>query len=100
MHYSRILALGGVVIAVIGFLLQSASSAAEELMPTLNEATGGQVPDGFDNTWTALYNDTAWAAIVFALALAVSVIVALIPPLPKPMAISSRSSPSKFPQAG
>ena len=86
MHYSRILALGGVLIAVIGFLLQSASSAAEELMPTLNEATGGQVPDGFDNTWTALYNDTAWAAIVYALALALSVIVALIRPLPKPMA--------------
>ena len=54
--------------------------------PPLNEATGGQIPVGFDNTWTALYNDTAWAAIVFGLAMVGAVIAALIPPLPKPMA--------------
>ena len=85
MHYGRILALVGVVFAVIGFLLQSASSAAEELMPTLNEATGGQIPAGFDNTWTALYNDTAWAAIVYAIAAVAAVIVAVMPPVKQPM---------------
>lgn len=86
MHYGRILALVGVVLAIVGFLMQSASSAAADLMPTLNEATGGQIPVGFDNTWTALYNDTAWAAVVFGLAMVGAAIVALIPPLPKPMA--------------
>ena len=86
MHYGRILALVGVVLAIVGFLMQSASSAAADLMPTLNEATSGQIPVGFDNTWTALYNDTAWAAVVFGLAMVGAAIVALIPPLPKPMA--------------
>ena len=85
MHYGRILTLVGVALAGVGFLLQSASSAAADLMPALNEATGGQIPDGFDNTWTALYNDTAWAAVVFGIAMAAAVIVALIPPLPQPM---------------
>ena len=85
MHYGRILALVGVVFGVIGFLLQSASSAAEDLMPALNEATGGQIPAGFDNTWTALYNDTAAAAIVFAIAMIAAIIVALIPPTDQPM---------------
>ncbi|MGI9643389.1 MAG: hypothetical protein ACR2N9_11490 [Acidimicrobiia bacterium] len=86
MHYGRILALVGVVLAIVGFLMQSASSSAADLMPTLNEATGGQIPVGFDNTWTALYNDTAWAAVVFGLAMVGAAIVAFIPPLPKPMA--------------
>ena len=85
MHYGRILVLVGVVFGFIGFLLQSASSEAEPLMPALNEATGGQVPAGFDNTWTALYNDTAAAAVVFAIALVAAVIVALIPPTSQPM---------------
>ena len=37
-----VLALVGVVLAIVGFLMQSASSAAADLMPTLNEATGAK----------------------------------------------------------
>ncbi len=85
MHYGRILVLVGVVFGFIGFLLQSASSAAEELMPALNEATGGQIPSGFNSTWTALYDDTAAAAIVFAIAMVAAVLVAVIPPTAQPM---------------
>jgi uncharacterized protein YhhL (DUF1145 family) len=85
MHYGRIFAIVGVVFAAIGFLLQSASSSAESIMTSLNEATQGAIPVGFDNTWTALYDDTAWAAVVFALAMLGALIVALVPPFDQPM---------------
>ena len=85
MHYGRILAVVGVVLAAVGFLLQSASSAGEAALAQLSQVNP-DFPDGFDNTWTALYNDTAWAAIVFAIAGVASLLVALIPPLDRPMA--------------
>jgi hypothetical protein len=85
MHYGRILAVIGVVVAFVGFLLKSASSAGSEAMVLLNQANP-DVPAGFNNTWTALYNDTSWAAIVFALAGAAAIAVAIIPPMEKAMA--------------
>lgn len=85
MHYGRILAVVGVIVAAVGFALTSASSTAGDVLEQLNQATGGQIPAGFDNTWTALYNDTAWAAVVFAIAALGGLIVAVMPPLSQPM---------------
>ncbi len=80
MHIGRILALLGVVVGAVGFVLKSATSAGDVVLPALNQADPA-FPSGFDNTWTALYNDTAWAAIVFALLALGSLAIALIPPL-------------------
>lgn len=86
MHYGRILAVLGVIVSVIGFVMKKASSAGEEFMPALNQATGGAVPSGLDeNTWSALYNDTAIAAIVFGLALLAVLAIAFMPPLKEAM---------------
>ena len=85
MHYGRILAVVGVVVAFVGFLLKSAISAGDAVMPALHQANDA-IPEVFNNTWTALYDDTNWAAIVFALAGIASIAVALIPPMDKPMA--------------
>lgn len=84
MHYGRILAIVGVVVAAVGFMLKSASSAGEAALAQLSQVDPA-FPDGFDNTWTALYNDTNWAAIVFALAAIAALIVALMPPIDEPM---------------
>lgn len=84
MHYGRILALVGVVVGAIGFVLTSATSAGDAVLPALSQADPA-FPSGFDNTWTALYNDTAWAAIVFALAGLTSLAIAFIPPIDESM---------------
>ena len=81
MHYGRILILIGAVGAVIGFLLTSASSAGEEALVLLNQADPASWPSGFSSTWTALYIDTAWAAIVYAIGLVGALIIAFMPPL-------------------
>ena len=85
MHFGRILVLIGVIGAVIGFVLTSASSAGEEALVLLNQADPASWPAGFTSTWTALYNDTAWAAIVYAIALVGALIVAFMPPLDQAM---------------
>ena len=87
MHYGRILAVVGVIVSAVGFMLKKASSAGEEFMPALNEATGGAIPAGLDeNIWSALYNDTAIAAIVFGLAMIAALIIAFMPPIKEAMA--------------
>jgi hypothetical protein len=86
MHYGRILAIVGVVIGAVGLFLKKASSDAEQFLGALNEASEGAIPSSLDeNTWTALYNDTAAAAIVFAIAAVAVLIVAFMPPLPAAM---------------
>ena len=85
MHYTRILSIVGVVLAGWGFLVVSASSAGEAAMPQLNQLNPA-IPSGFDNTWTALYNDTAWAAVAYGVAAVVVLILAVLPPLKAPMA--------------
>ena len=85
MHYGRIIAILGVVTAVIGFLLKKASSAGEAAMAALNQANPAIPPDLDENTWSALYNDTAWAAIVYAIAGVAALIIALVPPIKPPM---------------
>jgi len=77
--------LVGAIGAFVGFILKSASSAGEEALTLLSQADPASWPTGFSSTWTALYNDTAWAAIVFAIALIGSLIVAFMPPLDQPV---------------
>lgn len=79
MHYGRISTIVGSVLAIIGLGLVSASSAAEELMPTLNEATGGGVPAGFDRIVTAMWNDNVAGTAIFLIALVAVLGLSLVP---------------------
>ena len=90
LHYTRIVALVGVVVVVIGLLLQSASSSAEDAIPggdgtTFMEATSaateGAVPSSFDSVWGAIYDESVPGGIVLALALLVIVALAFVPPM-------------------
>lgn len=85
MHYGRILAIVGVVIGAVGFFLKKASSDAEQFLGALNQANPAIPPSLDETTWTALYNDTAAAAIVYAIAAVAVLIAALVPPLPEAM---------------
>jgi len=85
MHFSRIIAILGVLIAGGGFFVMSASSDGEDALPGLN-ALNDAFPTGFDITWTALYDDTSWAAILYAVLAVVALVLALLPPLANPMA--------------
>jgi hypothetical protein len=79
MHYGRITTIVGSVLAIIGLGLQSASSAAEDLMPALNEATAGAVPSGFDRIFTAMWDDNAAGTGIFVIALVAVLGLSLIP---------------------
>ena len=79
MHYGRISTIVGSVLAIIGLGLVSASSAAEEFMPTLNEATGGGVPAGFDRIVTAMWNDNVAGTAIFLIALVAVLGLSLVP---------------------
>jgi hypothetical protein len=90
LHYTRIVALVGVVVVVIGLLLQSASSGAEAEAPgaggaTFMEVTSAQtegaVPSSFDSVWGAIYDESVPGGIVLALALLVIVALAFVPPM-------------------
>jgi len=90
LHYSRIVGLVGVVVAIIGLLMQSASSSAEDAIPggdgtTFMEATSaaseGVLPASFDNVWGAIYDEMAAAGVVLALALLIIVALAFVPPM-------------------
>lgn len=79
MHYGRITTVVGSVLAIIGLGLTSASSDAEDLMPSLNEATAGAVPDGFDRILMAMWDKNSAGTAIFLLCLAVVLVVSLIP---------------------
>lgn len=79
MHYGRITTVVGAVLALVGLGLTSASSAAEELMPALNEATAGAVPEGFDRIFTAMWDDNAAGTGIFLIALVAVLGLSLIP---------------------
>lgn len=85
MHFGRILAILGVVLAAIGLLLQSASSAGDAVLGQLSQMPDSSFPSGFDNTWTALYNDTPAAAIVFGIAALGALAAAFVPPIREAM---------------
>lgn len=85
MHYGRIIAIVGVIVGVVGFMLKKASSAGEAVLGQLSEANPAFPSSLDENTWSALYNDTAAAAIVFAIAMVGVLVAALMPPLDVPM---------------
>lgn len=85
MHYGRILALLGVVVGVIGFLIKKASSAGEAALAQLSQVSDAFPPDLDENTWSALYNDTPAAAVIYAIAAVGVLATALFPPLQEPM---------------
>lgn len=85
MHYGRILAVVGVIVGVVGFMLKKASSAGEAALGQLSQANPAFPSNLDENTWSALYNDTAAAAVVFAIAMAGVLAAAFFPPLKEPM---------------
>ncbi len=91
MHYTRILALVGGVIAAIALFLKSASSDAGEVLTQLSQADDA-FPAGFDNIWTAIYDDKSWAAILLVIAVIVAVALVLMPPV--------RAALQRIPAAG
>ncbi len=85
MHYGRITTVVGSVLAIIGFGLKSASSDAEGLMPALNAATAGAIPDGFDRVVTAMWNKGSAGTAIFLIALVAVLFVTLLPNMKEAM---------------
>jgi len=85
----RILTIIGSVIAVVAMFIKKASSEGEAALAQLSQIPGSEFPGGVngfpadldENTITALYNDTNWAAIVFGIAAIVAFVVAILPPI-------------------
>jgi len=84
MHYGRITTVVGSVLAIIGFGLKSASSGAEPLMPALNLANS-LIPSEFERIVVKIWDRSAAGAIVLILALAVILVVTLLPDLKEAM---------------
>ncbi|MCL1587674.1 MAG: hypothetical protein M3092_04580 [Actinomycetia bacterium] len=77
----RILTVIGSVIAVVAMFIKKASSEGEVALAQLSQANPAFPADLDENTITALYNDTNWAAIVFGIAAIVAAVVAILPPI-------------------
>lgn len=80
MHYTRIVALVGGIVAAVALFLKSASSDAGDVLAQLSQANEA-FPSGFDNIWTAIYDDKSWAAILFAIAIVGAIALVLMPPV-------------------
>lgn len=78
MQYGRITTIVGAVLAIIGLGLKSASSGAEDILPTLNAANPA-FPDGFDRVFTAMWNDNSAGTAIFLIALVAVIGVSLVP---------------------
>ena len=93
MHMGRILTIIGSVIAIVAMFIKKASSEGEVALAQLAQANPAFPTDLDENTITALYNDTNWAAIVFGIAALVAFVVAVLPPLKdamkRPLAITA-----------
>jgi len=79
MHYGRITTAVGSVLALIGLLLTSASSAGADLLPTLSAIPDSPFPDGFDRVFTALWDESAAGAGIFVIALVAVFGLSMIP---------------------
>lgn len=79
-HYTRILAVLGGIVAAVALFLESATSTAGDILAQLAQANPA-FPDGFDNIWTAIYDDKSWAAILLAIAIVAGVALAFSPPM-------------------
>jgi hypothetical protein len=93
MHMGRIITIIGAILAIVAMFIQKASSAGEDALARLSQIPGSEFPGGIngfpadlnENTISALYNDTSWAAILFGIAAIVAFVVAVLPPLKDPM---------------
>jgi hypothetical protein len=61
--------------------VKKANSEGEAALAQLSQANPAFPADLDENTITALYNDTNWAAIVFGIAAIVAFVVAILPPI-------------------
>jgi len=75
MHNSRLFALVGAGIAVMGLFLKTLTTAGEGLLPTLSQ-TGVGLPDGIPTIWGGL---SSWAQILLVALIATVVVLALRP---------------------
>jgi hypothetical protein len=78
MHYGRIATIVGAVLAIIGLGLKSATSGAEDILSTLNAANPA-FPDGFDRTFTAMWNDNSAGTAIFLIALVAVLGLSFVP---------------------
>ncbi len=76
MHFSRLMALAGVIIGIIGLFMKSLITDGEEFLPALAEASPGNFPRGIPTIWGGL--DT-WAQILLVILIIVVVFLALRP---------------------
>ncbi|MBT8197408.1 MAG: hypothetical protein KJP12_07750 [Acidimicrobiia bacterium] len=81
MHTSRILAVAGSIIGIVGLFFTSIETDAEALLPTLNQANPA-FPDGLPTVWGGL--DT-WAQVVLVILIAVVLYLALRPVISRVM---------------
>lgn len=80
MHVSRILAVVGSVIGIVGLFFKSINSAGEDLLPTLSQASP-DFPDGLPTIWGGL---DAWAQVVLVILIIVVLGLSLRPVLSEP----------------
>lgn len=81
MHNSRLFALVGTGIGVMGLFLKALSTAGEGLLPTLSQAAAG-FPDGIPTIWGGL---ATWAQVMLVVFIVVVVGVSLRPPHDQPL---------------
>lgn len=75
MHRSRLLAIVGVVVGIVGLFLTSLNTDGEDLLPALNQANP-DFPDGIPTIWGGL---DAWAQVALVVLILVVLALALRP---------------------
>ena len=86
MHNSRLFALVGVGIGIMGLFVKSLNTAGEGLLPTLSQT--GDFPDGIPTIWGGL---ATWAQVLLIILIVVVVAIALRPPHERPLDRTSGS---------
>ena len=80
MHFSRIVALVGVVLGIVGLFMKSLTTEGEGLLAQLAQADPS-FPSGIPTIWGGL--DT-WAQVVVVIAILIVVVLAFRPPIAAP----------------
>ncbi len=80
MHLSRLMALAGVIIGIIGLFMKSLITDGEAALPDLNAASPENFPKGIPTIWGGL--DT-WAQILVVIFIIVVVFLCLRPAISK-----------------
>lgn len=81
MHRTRILAIAGVVVGIVGLFLTTLSTDGESLLPALNQANPA-FPDGIPTIWGGL---DLWAQIALVALIVVVLALALRPAIQEPL---------------